>query len=103
MTRDLTLKVAKNYEAICMTRNKEAMHNEKRDWLEELRMKGAYHEKRKDVMIATETILKQTKLVLNWKFPGLIESRGIGSNNLRHHKSSFIPRTCNLWNVLNVV
>ena len=50
--------------------DKEVKHNEKAEWLKELKPEGIYHEKQADLMITTEMVLKQAKKLPNWKYPG---------------------------------
>ena len=58
--------------------DKEVKHNEKTEYLKELKQEGVYHEKQTDLMIITETVLKQTKKILTGNVQGLTEFRDNG-------------------------
>ena len=49
---------------------KEVKHNASADWFKELKQEGACHEKQTGLMISTEMVSKQTKIIPNWKCPG---------------------------------
>ena len=78
--------------------DKEVKHNEKAEWLKELKQEGVYHEKQTDLMITTEMVLKQTKKIPNWKCPG---PDGVQGYWLKHF-TTLHSRIANQMNVMIV-